>query len=67
MTANELLRILKQHGCLKLRQKGSHVIVGCGKCRASIPVHPGEDLGRGLLGRLERDLEPCLGKEWLKN
>jgi len=26
----------------------------------------GEELGPGLLRSIERDLEPCLGKKWLK-
>jgi hypothetical protein len=26
----------------------------------------GEDIGPGLLRRIERDLEPSLGKGWLK-
>jgi predicted RNA binding protein YcfA (HicA-like mRNA interferase family) len=32
----------------------------------TVPVHAGEDLGRGLLAQIERDLENCLGKGWLK-
>ncbi len=28
----------------------------------TVPVHAGEDIGPGLLRRIERDLEPCLGK-----
>jgi hypothetical protein len=28
--------------------------------------YAGEDLGPGLLRAIERDLEPCLGKGWLK-
>jgi hypothetical protein len=28
--------------------------------------HSGEDIGPGLLRAIERDLEPCLGKRWLK-
>jgi hypothetical protein len=29
-------------------------------------VHSGEDLGPGLLRAIERDLEACLGKGWLR-
>ena len=32
----------------------------------TVPVHAGEDIGPGLLRRIVRDLEPCLGKGWLK-
>ena len=38
----------------------------CGRCVTTVPVHAGEDIGPGLLRRIERDLEPCLGKGWLK-
>ena len=66
MTARELLRILRSKGCLEIRQKGSHVRVQCGSCLTTIPVHAGEDLGKGLLRAIERDLEPCLGPNWLR-
>jgi predicted RNA binding protein YcfA (HicA-like mRNA interferase family) len=66
MKANELRRILKRKGCVEVRQVGSHLRVQCGKCFSTIPVHAGEDLGKGLLRAIERDLEPCLGKNWLK-
>lgn len=38
----------------------------CGQCVTTVPIHAGEDIGPGLLRRIERDLEPCLGKGWLK-
>lgn len=67
MTGKQVPRILsREMKCEVLRQKGSHVIVRCGKCQTVIPVHAGEDLGPGLLRAIERDLEPCLGKKWLK-
>ena len=49
-----------------MRQVGSHLIVRCGECQTTITVHKGEDYDRGLLRRIERDLEPCLGKGWIK-
>ena len=67
MKGSELLRIVRRLGCTVLRQKGSHVRVQCCEdCFTTIPVHAGEDLGKGLLRAIERDLEPCLGKGWLK-
>jgi predicted RNA binding protein YcfA (HicA-like mRNA interferase family) len=51
---------------VELRQKGSHLRVQCGKCFTTVPVRAGEELGKGLLREIERDLEPCLGKGWLK-
>jgi len=66
--ARELRRLLKQHACAEVRQKGSHIRVECGKgaCVTTIPVHAGEDLGKGLLAQIERDLESCLGRGWLR-
>ena len=66
MKARELLRLLKQLGCVEVRQKGSHVFVQCGTCTTVVPVHAGEDLKPGTLKAIERQLEPCLGKGWLK-
>jgi predicted RNA binding protein YcfA (HicA-like mRNA interferase family) len=61
-----LRRILNQQECREARQKGSHVRAECGACVTTVPVHAGEDLGKGLLAQIERDLEECLGKDWLK-
>jgi predicted RNA binding protein YcfA (HicA-like mRNA interferase family) len=66
LTGKDLLRLLRKAGCTELRQKGSHVVVQCGTCQTVVPVHAGEDLGPGLLRAVERDLEPCLGKGWLR-
>lgn len=65
MKARDLLRILKRHGCLQVRQRGSHIRVQCGKCVTTVPNHAGEDLGIGLLKKIEKDLAPCLGQGWL--
>jgi predicted RNA binding protein YcfA (HicA-like mRNA interferase family) len=66
--ARELRRILKQHRCLEVRQRGSHIRIECGEgaCVTTVPVHAGEDLGKGLLAQIEHDLESCLGKGWLR-
>ncbi len=66
MKAKALLKRLKSLGCIELRKKGSHVRVRCGKCFTTVPVHAGEDLRPGLLSAIERDVEECLGKGWLK-
>lgn len=65
MTGKELLRKLKLLGCEVVRQRGSHVRVRCGICNTTVPVHKSEQLGKGLLRSIERDLEPCLGERWL--
>jgi predicted RNA binding protein YcfA (HicA-like mRNA interferase family) len=64
--ARELRKILKRYACIEVRQKGSHIRVQCGECATTVPVHQGEDLGKGLVAQIERDLERCLGKGWLK-
>jgi predicted RNA binding protein YcfA (HicA-like mRNA interferase family) len=63
-----LLKKCASLGCRKVRQKGSHVLVQCpcGRHNTSIPCHTGEDLGPGLLRAIERDLESCLGKGWVR-
>lgn len=66
MRARELLAILRRLGCVEVRRNATHIIVRCGNCTASVVEHKGEDIGKGLLRSLERDLEPCLGKGWLK-
>ncbi|TMA71393.1 MAG: type II toxin-antitoxin system HicA family toxin [Deltaproteobacteria bacterium] len=66
MNARTLRRILRALGCVEVRQTGSHLRVQCGKCFSTIPLHAGEDLGPGLLRAIERDLEPCLGRKWLR-
>jgi predicted RNA binding protein YcfA (HicA-like mRNA interferase family) len=67
MKSRELRRILRGFGCIEVRQRGSHLVVTCGKCQTVIPVHGGEDIAPGTLRAIERQLEPCLGKGWLGN
>jgi predicted RNA binding protein YcfA (HicA-like mRNA interferase family) len=61
MTGKQLLRWLKSHGFLVVGQNGSHVKItcgasNCGKCTTVVPVHAGEDLGKGLLAAIKRQL-----------
>ena len=53
-------------GCEVVRQRGSHVRIRCEDCETTVPVHAGEDLPPGTLRAIERDLEPCLGRKWLR-
>lgn len=57
--------MLARLGCTELRQVGSHLIVRCGTCQAVIPVHSG-DISPGTLRSIAKQLEPCLGKGWLR-
>lgn len=67
MTGREVLKVVLRRGCENLRQRGTHVIVCCpGGCQSVIPVHGGQDIPVGTLRSIERVLEPCLGKRWLR-
>jgi predicted RNA binding protein YcfA (HicA-like mRNA interferase family) len=61
-----LLKVLRRLGAVEVRRRGSHVRVRCRDCSTTVVVHGGEDLGPGLLRSIERDLEPALGKGWLR-
>lgn len=65
MKPAEVIRAIEKLGGERVRQKGSHVRMRIGKCFTTIPVHA-RDLPKGLLRAAERDLEPCLGKGWLR-
>ena len=65
MKARELLKILSDAGCTQASQKGSHLKIRCGKCSTVVPMHNG-DIPKGTLRSIERHLEECLGKDWLK-
>ncbi|MGH3113895.1 MAG: type II toxin-antitoxin system HicA family toxin [Gaiellaceae bacterium] len=66
MTGRGLLRRLRRLACEQVRQRGSHVRVRCGACETTVLIHAGEDLPPGTLRAIERDLEPCLGRRWLR-
>lgn len=66
MQPRELRKLLRELGCVELRQHGSHLVVRCGKCTTVIPVHKGRDIAPGTLRAIVKQLEPCLGKDWLK-
>ncbi|MBI2774175.1 MAG: type II toxin-antitoxin system HicA family toxin [Chloroflexi bacterium] len=52
--------------CWIIRQEGSHVHLGCDGCRTMVAIHSGKDIARGTLRAIERDLEPCFGRKWLR-
>ena len=56
LTAKELIKILKKIGFEIVRQKGSHVFLAHEDGRTTVvPVHPGEDIGRGLLRKIIKE------------
>jgi len=58
LKATELIRALERAGFQVIRQKGSHVRMKHPDGRVvTVPVHPGQDIGRGLLRKVIRDAE----------
>ena len=56
VTARELVVFLKAQGFVEVRQSGSHVTVAHDRgLSATVPVHSGVDLGRGLAIRILKD------------
>jgi predicted RNA binding protein YcfA (HicA-like mRNA interferase family) len=57
ISADKLIKILAKTGFTPIRQKGSHVILRHADGRSTVvPVHAGEEIGRGLLMKILRDV-----------
>jgi predicted RNA binding protein YcfA (HicA-like mRNA interferase family) len=66
LRADELIRALELAGFQVVRQRGSHVRLKHDDGRAvTVPVHSGQDVGRGLLRKILRDAE-LTPEEFLK-
>jgi predicted RNA binding protein YcfA (HicA-like mRNA interferase family) len=61
------MRRLRELGYSEVRASGSHVrfVSSCGRCHTTVPDHGGQDLKRGTLHGIEKDMEPCLESKWL--
>lgn len=58
VSATQMARVLRHLGFELARQKGSHAYYRHPDGRATVlPVHRGEDLGRGLIRAILRDIE----------
>lgn len=58
LSAAEVIRILRKMGFEEIRQRGSHKYFKHEDGRATVvPVHPGRDIGRGLLRRIINEIE----------
>ncbi|MBU0590949.1 type II toxin-antitoxin system HicA family toxin [Candidatus Micrarchaeota archaeon] len=56
--AKTLIKVLTLKGYTKIRQSGSHVqFKNKTDILITVPVHPGQDIGRGLLRKIIRDME----------
>ena len=54
--ADELIKALAKVGFKPVRRRGSHVILKHGDGRVTVvPVHGGEEIGRGLLSKILKD------------
>lgn len=63
VSGEKLIKILSGKGFAIKRKKGSHVQLEDehGR-RVTVPVHPGRDVGRGLLRKILRDAEISLAE-----
>lgn len=58
LTSSKLLRILHKLGFAEAHRKGSHIFLRHPDGRSTtVPVHKGEDLGRGLFRKILKDIE----------
>jgi predicted RNA binding protein YcfA (HicA-like mRNA interferase family) len=58
LKARDVAKILEKAGFRLLRQKGNHAIYAHPDGRVTeIPIHQGEDIGRGLLRKIIRDVK----------
>ena len=54
--AKKVIKALSKIGFQAVRQRGSHLIMKHPDGRTTvIPIHKGEELGRGILGEIARD------------
>jgi predicted RNA binding protein YcfA (HicA-like mRNA interferase family) len=54
MNGKEILRRLQAENWAILRQEGSHVRLGKGSLRTTVPLHGNRDLKPGTLASIER-------------
>lgn len=58
LRARELINALEKAGFIVVRQKGSHVRLKHPDGRVvTVPVHTGQEIGRGLLRKILRDAD----------
>jgi predicted RNA binding protein YcfA (HicA-like mRNA interferase family) len=66
LSGRELQRALERAGFEVVRQRGSHIRMKHDDGRVvTVPVHAGQDIGRGLLRKILRDAE--LSREQLQD
>jgi len=66
LPAEKLIKALAKVGFKPVRKRGSHVILKNNDGRVTVvPVHRGEEIGRGLLSRIIKDAG-LIREEFLK-
>lgn len=66
IASEKLIKVLEKTGFVMARQKGSHVFLKHPDGRATVvPVHKGEEIGRGLLRKIIKDAK-LTREEFLK-
>ena len=66
LKARDIMRVLIKLGFLKVRQSGSHIFFQHPDGRTTlVPRHGGEDISRGLLRQMLREIQ-LTPKEFLK-
>lgn len=66
LPAKKIVKILNKIGFETVRQRGSHLILKHPDGRITVvPVHPGEQIGRGLLSKIIKDAK-LTREEFLK-
>jgi len=54
----KVIKVLKKLGFEEIRKKGSHVFLRHPDGRVTVvPIHKGEDIGRGLLRKIIKDIK----------
>lgn len=58
LSSSKVIKILQRLGFQIERQRGSHIYFSHPDGRATVvPLHKGEDIGRGLLRKILRDIK----------
>ena len=58
LKAKDLIRVLNKFEFKEMRQRGSHLFFQHSDGRTTIvPIHSGEDIGRGLLRQILREID----------
>lgn len=66
LTARQVIKKLRKIGFEQVRQKGSHAqFKHLDNRRTTVPIHPSEQIGRGLLRKILKDIE-ISPEDWQK-